>query len=76
MEGSTEQLVGGTVCDNRELVFPEMARGFAEAAEGPLGIDEDVDEGALGGGLGRVDEEVLGGQGVEGGEVFATDDLG
>ncbi len=48
--------------DLRELVLPEMGFGFAEAAEGPLGIDEDVDKGAPSGG-------------PDGG-AFATDDLG
>jgi hypothetical protein len=31
-----------------ELVVPELGFGFAEAAEQPLGVDEDIDEGALG----------------------------
>ena len=86
-EGAAEDLVFGDgvvpvvglgvlLADGSEIVFPELGFGLAEAAEGPLGIDEDVDEGALGGGLGLVVEEVLGGQGVEGGGVFATDDLG
>jgi hypothetical protein len=76
LEGSAEHFVRVTVRDTRELVFPEMGLGFAETAEQPLGIDEDIDKGALGGGLGLVVEEVLGGQGVEGRGVFATDDLG
>ncbi|MGO9258696.1 MAG: hypothetical protein ACLQU1_20600, partial [Bryobacteraceae bacterium] len=50
-----------------EIVFPELSFGLAEAAEGPLGIDEDVDEGALGGGLGLVIKKVLSRQGVESG---------
>jgi hypothetical protein len=86
LEGFAENLVFGIglvgvpavvkVCEVGEPVFPEVGFGFAETAEQPLGIDEDVDEGALGGGLGLVVEEVLSGQGVEGRGVFATDDLG
>jgi hypothetical protein len=75
-EGDAEDSVFGTFVEIRQVVFPEVGFGLAEAAEEPLGIDEDVDEGALGGGLGLVVEEVLGGQGVEGRGVFATDDLG
>jgi hypothetical protein len=75
LEGSAEHFVRVTVCDTRELVFPEMGFGFAETAEQPLGIDEDIDEGSLGGGLGLVVEEVLSRQGVEGRWVLATDDL-
>jgi hypothetical protein len=76
LEGSAEHFVRVTVCDTRELVFPEVGFDFAEAAEQPLGIDEDIDEGALDGGLGLVVEEVLSRQGVEARGVLATDDLG
>jgi len=48
LEGSAEHFVRVTVCDTRELVFPEVGFDFAEAAEQPLGVDEDIDEGALG----------------------------
>jgi hypothetical protein len=34
-----------TLFELRELLFPGMGFGFVEAAEGPLGIDEDVDKG-------------------------------
>ncbi|MGO9255050.1 MAG: hypothetical protein ACLQU1_01920, partial [Bryobacteraceae bacterium] len=77
-EGAAEDLVFGDgvipvvglgvlLADVSEIVFPELGFGLAEAAEGPLGIDEDVDEGALGGGLGLVIKKVLSRQGVESG---------
>ena len=59
-----------------ELALPELGFGFAEAAEEPLGIDEHVDQGALGGGLGLELAEVIGGERVEAGGGFATDCLG
>ena len=60
----------------RELEFPEMALGFAEAAEGPLGIDEDVNEGALGGGLGLGGRGGTGWRGRRGPRGLRADDLG
>jgi hypothetical protein len=89
-EGRAEELVvrGGVVpteglvlaADVSEIIFPDPGFGLAEAAEGPLGIDEELDEGGPrghpGGGLGLVVEEVLGGEGVEAGGVFAMDDWG
>ena len=56
-------------------VIPELGLGFAQAPKAPLGIDEDIDEGALGGGLGLVICDVLLDEGGKFGWVFAADDL-
>ena len=85
LEGFAEETVGEgfmgapavvVVGDFEELGFPKLGFGLAQAAEGPFGIDEDIDEGTLGGGLGAVIVEVLSGERGEGIGVFAADDLG
>src|SRR5580700_5178949 len=58
-----------------ELVVPELGFGLAEPAKQPLGIDEDIDEGAFGGEAGLVFEEVLVGESGEGDGVLTADDL-
>jgi len=85
LEGFAEETVGEgfmgapavvVVGDFEELGFPKLGFGLAQAAEGPFGIDEDIDEGTLGGGLGAVIVEVLSGERGEGIGVLAADDLG
>jgi hypothetical protein len=75
-----ERLMGAKVIvvlgDLEELGFPELGFGLAKPAEGPLGIDEHIDEGALLGGLGGVVAEVLPGESGQFGGIFAADDLG
>jgi len=66
----------GAALEVGEFGFPELGLGFAEAAEEPLGIDEDIEQGALGGGLGLEFGEVVAGEGGQGGGVLAADDLG
>jgi hypothetical protein len=55
---------------------PEFGLDAAEAALGPLGGDEGIDEGELVGVGGVVVEEECGGEGIERGGVFAGDDVG
>jgi hypothetical protein len=57
------------------IPVPELGFDAAEAAEGPLGVDEDVDEAALLGGVGEEAVVVVGGEGFEVGGIFAGDDL-
>ena len=84
VEGVAEDLVVGhrlaevgffAALDVGEFPFPEVGFDAAEAAEGPLAIDQDVEEGALFGGLGVEVVEVLFGEGLEGGGVLAANDL-
>ena len=56
--------------------LPELGFDFAEAAEEPFGIDEDIELGALGGGGGAVAVVIFGGEGFELGDGFAGDGVG
>ena len=57
-------------------IFPELSLDGAAAAEEPFAIDEAVDEEALDGAVGTEAAVILGGEFVEGGLVFAADELG
>jgi hypothetical protein len=57
-------------------ISPELGFGAAEAAEGPFGVDQGVDEGALFGGVGLETVEIFGGEGCEVVGIFAGDDFG
>jgi hypothetical protein len=78
IEGAAEgeEVFGGAGFAPLHVLAPELGFGAAEAAEGPLGIDEDVDEGALLGGIGVEAGVVTGGEGIEGGGVLVADDFG
>jgi len=52
---------------------PELGFTAAETAEGPLGVDEDIDEAALFGGVGVEAVVVACGEGFEIGGVFVAD---
>jgi hypothetical protein len=55
------------------VLLPELGFGAAEAAEGPFGVDEDIDEVALFGGVGVEAVVVACGEGFEIGGVFVAD---
>ena len=55
---------------------PELGFGAAEAAQHPLGMDEDIDEASLDGAVGVVVRVIVGGEGRQAGGVFVADDLG
>jgi len=57
-------------------LIPEVGLDGAEAAQEPFAIDEDVDEGALGGSPGAVLVKVLVAEGFQVFGGFAEDDLG
>jgi hypothetical protein len=77
LDGGVEEIgVGEIFVEAFDLVFPELGFDAAEAALGPLGGDEGVDESQLVGvGWDEVEEE-LGGEGFELGGIFAGDDVG
>jgi len=56
---------GDAVLEAGEDFAAVVVEGAAEAAEGPLGVDEDVDEAALLGGSGVEAVEVDGGKGID-----------
>ena len=58
-----------------DLVFPELGFDAAEAALGPFGGDEGIDQGALVGVDGPVMEQEFGGEGLEFGGIFAANDV-
>jgi hypothetical protein len=71
-----EEVFGAARLAPLHVLFPELGFGAAEAAEGPLGVDEDIDEGALLWGAG-VEAIVVGsGEGFEIGSVFVADGFG
>ena len=59
-----------------DAIVPELGFDAAEAALDPLGGDEGVDEGELGGIGGLVLIVKRGGEGFEVGGIFAGDDVG
>jgi hypothetical protein len=58
------------------LFIPQLGFGAAEAAEGPFGMDEDVDEAALFGRFGLETVDVFEGEDCEVAGIFAADDFG
>ena len=67
--------VSEVVVEAFDLIFPELGFDAAQAALGPLGGDEGIDEGALVGVGGPVVKEEFGGKGLEFGGVFAANDV-
>jgi len=59
-----------------DISGPELGFGAAEAAQGPFGVGEDVDEAALFGGIGVEAVDVVGDERIEIGRVFVVDDFG
>ena len=57
-----------------EFDLPELRLDFAQAAEEPVGGDQGIDEDALFGSGGLEAFVVAGGESIEGGGVFATND--
>jgi hypothetical protein len=76
VEGAAEAGGVGAVLVFLDVVIPEAGFGAAEAAEDPLGMDGDVEEGLLAGGIGVVAGVEGGGEALEIGLAFADDDLG
>jgi len=76
VEGAAEAGRVGAVLVFLDVVIPEAGFGAAEAAEDPLGMDGDVEEGLLAGGIGVVAGVEGGGETLEIGLAFADDDLG
>ena len=58
------------------FVFEDFGIDSSKAAEQPIVVDEDVDEEALFGGGGLEMLAIFPGEGFEGGEVFAADEVG
>jgi hypothetical protein len=59
-----------------DISGPELGFGAAEAAEGPFGVDEGIDETGLLGGIGVEAGGVGGDEGIEIGSGFVGDDFG
>jgi hypothetical protein len=77
LDGRVEEFGAGEVfVEAFDLVPPELGFDAAEAALGPLGKDEGVDERELVGAGGVVVEEKCRGEGLEFGGIFAGDDEG
>ena len=76
IEGEAEAGGIGAVVVLVDVGIPEAGFGAAEAAEDPLGMDGDVEEGVLIGGIGQVAGVEGGGDVLEIGLAFADDDLG
>ena len=77
MDGGVDEFgVGEVLIEAFDAIVPELGFDAAEAALGPLGGDESVDERELDGiGGGEVEHE-CGGEGFEFGGVFTGDDVG
>jgi hypothetical protein len=76
LDGLVEILGGGeVVVEALDLVIPELGFDAAEAALGPLGGDEGIDQGALVGVGGLVMEEEFGGKVLEFARIFAANDV-
>jgi hypothetical protein len=73
--GVDEIGVGEILVEALDLVIPELGFDAAEAALGPLGGDESVDERELVGVGGVEVEEECRGEGFEFGGIFAGDDV-
>jgi hypothetical protein len=76
IEGAAEAGGVGAVVVIVDEVIPDAGFGAAEAAENPLGMDGDVEEGLGDGGVGEVAGGEVGGEVLEIGLAFADDDLG
>jgi hypothetical protein len=59
-----------------DIAVPELGFGATEAAENPVGVDEDIDEAALVGNIGLKTVGVAGGEGLEVDGIFALNDFG
>ena len=76
LDGGIDEIgVGEIFVEALKPVIPELGFDAAEAALGPLGGDEGVDEGELDGVGGMEVEYECGGEGFEFGGVFAGDDV-
>ena len=76
LDGGVDEVgVGEVLVEALDLVIPELGFDAAEAALGPLGGDEGVDEGELDGVGGVEVEKECGGEGFEFGGIFAGDDV-
>ena len=77
LDGGVDEIgVGEVFVEALDLVIPELGFDAAEAALGPLGGDEGVDERELDG-VGGVEVEEEGrSEGFEFGGIFAGDDVG
>jgi hypothetical protein len=58
------------------LFIPELGFGTAETAEGPIGMDEDVDEASLFGCIGLKTVDVFEGEDCQVAGILAADDFG
>ncbi len=76
LDGLVEVLgVSKVVVEAFDLVLPELGFDAAEAALGPLGGDEGIDQRALVGVGGPVVEQEFGGKGLEFAGIFAANDV-
>ena len=76
LDGLVEVLGGAEiVVEAFDLVFPELGFDAAEAALGPFGGDEGIDQGALVGVGGPVVEQEFGRERLEFDGIFAADDV-
>ena len=66
----------GLVLGGVGMKSPELGFDAAQAAELPIGVDERIDQETFEGRGGLELLVIIGGEGVEGGGIFAGDDLG
>jgi hypothetical protein len=76
LDGGIDEIgVGEILVEALDLVIPELGFDAAEAALGPLGRDEGVDERELDGVGGAEVEHECRGEGFEFGGIFTGDDV-
>ncbi len=76
LDGVVEEFGRGeVVVEAFDVVVPELGFDAAQAALGPLGGDEGIDEGALVGAGGAEMEQEFAGEGLEFGGIFAANDV-